>query len=71
MVRVKILTPFFAEQTSTHYTKDAEISVPNDLAERHGENGTQFIKVLEDQSEIPKEKSEPVATKPPKQGKGK
>ena len=48
MVKVKILTPFFAEQTSTHYTKNALVDVPADLAERHGENGTGFIELVPD-----------------------
>lgn len=53
MLKVKIITPFFAEQTKTHYLKDAEVDVPNDLAERHGKDGTGFIKVLPEQ-EAPK-----------------
>ena len=47
MVKVKVITPFFAEQTSTHYLIDAEVEIPEDLAERHGKNGTGFIKVIE------------------------
>ena len=47
MVKVKVITPFFAEQTSTHYLIDAEVEIPDDLAERHGKNGTGFIKVIE------------------------
>ena len=55
MVKVKIITPFFAEQTSTHYTEGAEVEVPNNLAERHGKDGTGFLKeIKEDQSKTKK-----------------
>lgn len=51
MVKVKFLEALFAEQTSTHYLKGAEVFIPKDLAERHGVNGTGLIEVLEDQTE--------------------
>lgn len=66
-VKVKIITPFFAEQTKTHYLINAEVSIPKDLAERHGAEGTGFIKVIPDKEA----KSEPIAPKPPKEAKGK
>lgn len=47
-VKVKIKTPFFAEQTNTNYMKDAEVEVPKNLADRHGEKGTGFLEVVPD-----------------------
>lgn len=48
MVKVKVITPFFAEQTSTHYLIDAEVEVPENLFERHNENGTGFLKEIKE-----------------------
>jgi hypothetical protein len=51
MKTVKIKTAFFAEQTSTHYTVGAEVKVPSDLADRHGDKGTGFLDILPDDDE--------------------
>ncbi|MEO6522247.1 MAG: hypothetical protein ABIN91_11255 [Mucilaginibacter sp.] len=53
MKNVKIITPFFAEQTKTHYTEGAEVKVPNDLAERHSSEGTGFLDILPDDEALP------------------
>jgi hypothetical protein len=48
MVKVRFKEALFAEQTNTHYLKGAEVRLPNDLAERHGENGTGLLELIED-----------------------
>ena len=48
MVKVKFLQALFAEQTNTHYTQGAEVRIPNDLAERHGPEGTGIVEFIED-----------------------
>jgi hypothetical protein len=50
MVKVRFLEALFAEQTNTHYLKDAEVKVPADLAERHGENGTGLLEIMEEEN---------------------
>jgi len=56
MVKVKFLEPLFAEQTNTHYLKGAEVMVPNDLAKRHGPDGTGLLEILPDEGDAPKAK---------------
>jgi hypothetical protein len=51
MVKVRFLEALFAEQTKTHYLKGAEVSVPNDLAERHGKQGTGILEVIPDEED--------------------
>ena len=46
MVKVKFLQALFAEQTNTNYLKGAEVEIPEDLAERHGKNGTGIIELI-------------------------
>ena len=51
MVKVKFKEALFAEQTKTHYLKGAEVEVPNDLAERHGKQGTGLLEVIHEEEE--------------------
>jgi hypothetical protein len=53
MKKVKFLEPLFAEQTKTHYLKGAEVSIPNDLAERHGPEGTGILEILGNEDPSP------------------
>lgn len=46
MVKVKFKEALFAEQTNTHYLKGAEVEVPEDLAKRHGKNGTGILEIV-------------------------
>jgi hypothetical protein len=53
MVKVKFLEALFAEQTKTHYLKGAEVEVPEDLAKRHGKEGTGLLEIINESEEQP------------------
>lgn len=46
MVKVEVVSDFFVEATSSHYLKGWKGEVSNELAKRHGPEGTGFLKDL-------------------------
>ncbi|RZJ86758.1 MAG: hypothetical protein EOO20_17580 [Chryseobacterium sp.] len=45
---VKVLTPFHVALSGVDYTEGQEVEVSDQLAKRHGEGGTGFLKEIEE-----------------------
>jgi hypothetical protein len=54
MEKVKILKTFHVDHSGITYQEGAEAELSNELAHRHGENGTGFLKIIKDVPEKPK-----------------
>jgi hypothetical protein len=54
MKKVKVLQSFFVTSKSTQYLKDWKGEVSNELADRHGPDGTGFLDVIGDVEVKPK-----------------
>lgn len=52
MVNVEVLSDFFVVATSSHYVKGWKGEVSDQLAKRHGPNGTGFLKDLPEGTEL-------------------
>lgn len=52
MVKVEVVSDFFVEATRSHYVTGWKGEVSNDLAQRHGEEGTGFLKELPEDAEL-------------------
>jgi hypothetical protein len=51
MKQVKVLVGFHVAKTNTTYTKGQEVEVSDELANRHGKDGTGFIEVSKPKKE--------------------
>ncbi|WP_316743804.1 hypothetical protein [Pedobacter antarcticus] len=60
MKKAKVLTAFSISHSNTKYAKGDDVEVSNEVAQRHGENGTGFLKIIGDVEEMVKA---PKATK--------
>lgn len=54
MKKVKILQSFFVASKAAHYLKDWKGEVSNEIADRHGSDGTGFLEVTGDVEVKPK-----------------
>lgn len=54
MEKVKIIKTFYVDHSGITYQEGAEAEVSNELAERHGEKGTGFLKAIKEVPEKPK-----------------
>ena len=52
MVKVEVLSDFFVEATSAHYMTGWKGEVSNELAHRHGKDGTGFLGELPEDAEL-------------------
>ena len=52
MVKVEVVSDFFVEATSSHYVTGWKGEVSNELANRHGSEGTGFLKELPEDAEL-------------------
>lgn len=52
MVNVEVVCDFFVEATSSHYVTGYKGEVSNELAKRHGSDGTGFLKELPEDAKL-------------------
>jgi len=58
MVRAEVASDFFVEATSSHYMKGWKGEVPQYLFDRHGPQGTGFLKELPEDAILTKDEVE-------------
>lgn len=63
MKKVEVLSDILVEATSSLYIKGWKGEVPNHIAERHGSEGTGFLKELPEDEPLPRNESKPKAKK--------
>lgn len=51
MKKAKVLTAFSISHSNTRFVKGSDVEVSNEVAQRHGEKGTGFLKILGDVEE--------------------
>lgn len=54
MKLVKVLVGFRVKHTNTTYTKGQEVEVSDELAKRHGKDGTGFLEISKPTKEVKK-----------------
>jgi hypothetical protein len=62
MVKVEVMSDFLVAATGSLYIKGWKGEVSNQLAERHGKNGTGYLKALAKNAELTPRDSQPGET---------